>query len=45
MLSRLARGTFLVVLGLMIVAWAVNMANSSTAQPQEEPPVYGRMYS
>ncbi len=45
MLSRLARGTFLVVLGLMIVAWAVNMANSSTSKPQEEPPVYGRMYS
>lgn len=44
MLGWLARGTFLVLVAVMFVAWAVSMAKSSAPDPQDEP-VADRMYS
>jgi hypothetical protein len=41
MLDRLARGTFLVLLAVMIAAWAVSMADSGAAEPPPyDPDVY-----
>ena len=37
MLSRLARGTFLLLLVTMIAAWAVSVVNSSQAEPRNDP--------
>jgi hypothetical protein len=44
MLGWLARGTFLVLVGVMFLAWAVSMAKSSAPEPQIEVPT-DRMYS
>ena len=44
MLGKLARGTFLVLVGVMFVAWAVSLARNSAPEPQNAPPAE-RMYS
>jgi hypothetical protein len=40
MLGTLARGAFLIMMAMMIVAWAVSMANSGASQPPYDPNVY-----
>lgn len=44
MFGKMARGAFLLVLAVMVVAWAWSANKSSAADPKnDEPP--GRMYS
>ncbi|MDP2411369.1 MAG: hypothetical protein Q8M26_13925 [Pseudolabrys sp.] len=43
MAGKLARGAFLVIMGLLVVSWAVSVGQSSQAEPQEPP--MERMYS
>jgi len=44
MLAKLARGAFLLILTVMVVAWAVTASTSKSAEPQNEQPI-GYMYS
>jgi len=36
MLSKVARGAFFLILGVMVVAWAFSASNSSPAEPQSD---------
>ena len=38
MLGALARGTYLLLVGVMIVAWALSLGHSDTQAPQNEQP-------
>lgn len=40
MLDKLARGTFLVLLAVMIAVWAASMADSGASEPPYDPNVY-----
>jgi hypothetical protein len=40
MLSRLARGTFLLLLVSMIAAWAVSVAKTGQVEPKYDPTEY-----
>jgi hypothetical protein len=44
MFSKVARGAFLVVLAVMVVAWAFSASKSSPVEPQNDQP-NGRVYS
>jgi hypothetical protein len=44
MLSKIARGTVLLILAVMIAAWAWSAGKSSASDQQNDQPV-GRMYS
>ncbi len=44
MFGKMARGAFLLILAVMIVAWAVSVSKSNPAAPQDDRAV-GRMYS
>ncbi len=44
MLGKMARGTFLLILAAMVVAWAVSVSKSNPAAPQDDQVVW-RMYS
>lgn len=38
MLAAVARGTYLLVVGVMIVAWALSLARSEAQEPQGDQP-------
>ena len=44
MFAKLARGAFLLILTVMVVAWAVTASTSEPTEPQNEQPT-GYMYS
>lgn len=45
-LSKVARGAFLLMLALMLLSWALTTGNSRPSQEQQQPPVpTDRMYS
>jgi len=39
MLSKVARGAFLLILAVMVVSWAMSVGKSSPAAPQSDQPV------
>ncbi len=44
MFSKIARGTFLLILAVMIVSWAMSVSNSRPVDPESDQPI-DRMYS
>ena len=38
MLSKMARGTFLLMLAVMVVAWALSLGKSEAQDPQNDQP-------
>lgn len=40
MIGRLARGTYVLVVGAMIVAWAVSLGKEISAEPQQAPQIW-----
>ena len=40
MIGRMARGTYVLVVGAMIVAWAVSLSKEIPAEPQEAPQIW-----
>jgi len=40
MIGRVVRGTYVVVLGAMIVAWVVSLGKEIPAEPQETPQIW-----
>ncbi len=44
MAGKLARGAFLIIMGLMVVSWAVSVGQNSQAEPQDARPI-DRIYS
>jgi hypothetical protein len=44
MLGKLARGAVLVILAVMVVAWAVSVSKNTPAEPQDAQPLW-RIYS
>ena len=38
MLEKMARATFLLMLAVMVVAWALSLGNGEAQDPQNEPP-------
>jgi|GraSoiStandDraft_12_1057312.scaffolds.fasta_scaffold2941748_1 hypothetical protein len=41
MLANVARGTYLLLVGVMIVAWALSLGHSEAQVPQDEVPAEG----
>ena len=39
MLGTMARGTFLILIALMFVVWAVSLSKSGVPEPQNDQPV------
>ncbi|HEY4981870.1 MAG TPA: hypothetical protein VII24_08000 [Pseudolabrys sp.] len=39
MFSKVARGTFLLILAVMVVSWAMSVGKSNPADPQSDQPV------
>lgn len=39
MVSKVARGTFLLILAVLVVSWAMSVGKSSPVDPQSDQPV------
>ncbi len=44
MLGRLARGAYMLIVAVMIVAWAISASKSSPAEPKNDQPVVWTWY-
>lgn len=45
MIGRLARGAYMLIVAVMIVAWAVSAGKTSPSEPTDDQPVVWTWYS